>query len=97
MKINELFILHRDVETRYKRAVEELIRSDYMKDEAEKEGDSLRKEVAGLRKEVYKQEMRTSDLEEELEMFKNMNHETKEREILSSSRVNELKAKLARV
>ena len=33
MKINELFILHREVETRYKRAVEEIIRIDFMKED----------------------------------------------------------------
>ncbi len=33
MKINELFILHRDVETRYKRAVEEIIKIDFLKEE----------------------------------------------------------------
>jgi hypothetical protein len=33
MKINELFIFHREVETKYKRAIEEIIKIDYLKEE----------------------------------------------------------------
>jgi hypothetical protein len=39
MKINELYILHRDVETRYKRAVEELIRVEIIRDRKSMEYD----------------------------------------------------------
>jgi hypothetical protein len=37
MKINELFILHREVETRYKRAVEEIIKVDFIKEDLSSE------------------------------------------------------------
>lgn len=53
MKINELFILHREVETRYKRAVEEIIRIDCMKEETNNLLQAQRADLDNLKKNVF--------------------------------------------
>lgn len=51
MKINELFTFHREVETRYKRAVEEIIKIDFLKEEASQKVSIYTRELERLKKE----------------------------------------------
>ena len=58
MKINELFILHREVETRYKRAVEEVIRVDFMKEEINSQLSSQKTQFDQVKKDFYQTEVK---------------------------------------
>ena len=53
MKINELFILHREVETRYKRAIEEIIKIDFLKEEIDSKLTVSKIELDRLIRENY--------------------------------------------
>ena len=50
MKINELFLLHREVETRYKRAVEEIIKIDFLKEEANQQLTTSQSELDKMKR-----------------------------------------------
>ena len=58
MKINELFILHREVETRYKRAVEEIIRIDFMKEDVNSQLAMSKADLDQFKKDYYQSEVK---------------------------------------
>ena len=62
MKINELFILHRELETRYKRALEEIVQIDYAKEELNKEFERKQEELRNVEKEVFEQNQKLSQI-----------------------------------
>lgn len=70
MKINELFILHREVETRYKRAVEEIIRIDFMKEDANTKLEVSKNDLDHFKKNYYSTELNLKKVELELEYWK---------------------------
>ncbi len=67
MKINELFILHREVETRYKRAVEEIIKVDFLKEDLNSELILSKGQLDSFKKICFQSNVTTLKQQKDLE------------------------------
>eukprot|EP00347_Sterkiella_histriomuscorum_P014662 403360026 len=94
MKINELFILHREVETRYKRAVEEIIRIDFMKEEANQQLTISKSELDLIKKSAYQTEVKLQKAKQEEDYWKQQAEIMKEKELNREEILTKIKTEM---
>ncbi|CDW78838.1 UNKNOWN [Stylonychia lemnae] len=94
MKINELFILHREVETRYKRAVEEIIRIDFMKEDVNTQLAMSKADLDQFKKDYYQSEVKLQKSQQEQDYWRQQTQVLKDRELYLEDTMTKVKTDL---